>query len=394
MKKNFLLNGLILLWVGLFCSCEKGEDLQVLSNQEVELKQQVYSFGSDDDYYVFEMAKVLNKIIVKDPSLLIYLKEEAAKRFDGDFDVLVAKVLDDNEKQANPLSRTFFSQESFNLGNGGSLSSFVEQIKKKLPLLNIYFPCTTELDPESDFLTVFLNPSFNDCKEKIVKAFNKKGEIVELSTEVEPTIPYMVVGINERVSLIPNTVLTRSSSEPVFVNEFNSYYLPDCFNSSKEDSIPFTYVAQRGNRSDSDVISRAKFKSSDAIKRVEKWMRGAPEVYLTVIYADNSPFDIVVGPALHNLQFNLGENNWYTGSRRKKTPCDNFGNWSITNWKNCQKTYMKYHFHEMDNNFTVTVNGWEVKFSGGDLIGDCKVNYSDELGFTYHIGDMFEFDIQ
>lgn len=55
---------------------------------------------------------------------------------------------------------------------------------------------------------------------------------------------------------------------------------------------------------------------------------------------------------------------------------------------------MKYHFHEMDNKFKVTVKGWEVQFSGGDLIGDAIVDYDDDLGKTYDIGNMFEFDIK
>lgn len=40
---------------------------------------------------------------------------------------------------------------------------------------------------------------------------------------------------------------------------------------------------------------------------------------------------------------------------------------------------MKYHFHDMDNKFKVTIHSWKVQFSGGDLIGDAKVNYTDNL---------------
>lgn len=195
---------------------------------------------------------------------------------------------------------------------------------------------------------------------------------------------------------IQETAYIRSTQEAIFSNEYHSYYLPDCFNQKKVDEfIPQTRAnSYRNNRSASDVISRARFKSSSAIKQVEKWLRGAPEVHLTVVYADYSSLDIITGPLLHNMQYNLGDNSWYKGKRRKKKPCDNFGNWYTLNWNGLQKKYMKYHFHEMDNRFKVTVNGWEIAFSGGDLIGDCKINYADPFGTTYHMSNMFEIDLR
>lgn len=392
MSKKNIFNTIALLAVGL-CSCQNDEELTTLSDRQIETAPHVNTPIRDESYYVLKMAELLNQAVGQDPTVVRYLQEEAARQIDGDFNVLLAKSIHSQVRATNPLNAALSTQLESRSTSEATTSSLIEEIKKNAPLLNVYFPEGQKLD-QDEFLTVILDPSFDDSKDKTVKAFNKKGEIVEISADEEPDVPYMVIGINERITLTSETGLTRSTSGPIFTNEYHSYYLPDCFNKEKKAFIPSTYASHRGNRSNPDVISRAKFKSSNAIKRVEKWMRGAPEVHLTVIYADKSPADIVFGPLLHNLQFNLGDKNWYTGPRRKKRPRDNFGNWYITNWTNCQKTYMKYHFHEMDNKFKVTVNGWEVKFSGGDLIGDSKVNYSDNLGTTYHIGDMFEFDIK
>lgn len=392
-------SAVLLLSLGLF-SCQNDDVLDDIQHQTENTSIVSRSVTSNDDsHYIKEMAKYLNQAI-QNKEFISLLATEAKQQIDGDYDVLFAKSFSAKARNGNPLLSSFINSIPQTMGvneKNEDFISFLDEVQRNSPLLNIYFP--QDLDTEDilnsqEFFTVILDPSFSDTEDSTVYAYNKRGEIIELSTNEEPEAPYVVVGINERITLTPETAFTRSTSEPIFKNEYYSFYLPDNFNKDKEAFIPSTYGTKRGNRSTPDVISRAKFKSSNAIKEVEKWLRGAPEVHLTVIYADKSPADIILGPLLHNLQFNLGDNNWYTGPRRKKKPCDNYGNWSITNWTNLQKSYMKYHFHEMDNKFKVTVKGWEVQFSGGDLIGDAIVDYDDDLGKTYDIGNMFEFDIK
>lgn len=386
----------LLLSLGII-SCQNEDFLDYCQHQTVTTSRSISS--KDDSYYVKEMAKYLNQA-TQNKDFISLLANEAKQQIDGDYDILLAKSFSTKEKSENPLLNSFINNISQTISDNEKnedFISFLNEVQQKSPLLNIYFPqdsCADDILNSQEFFTVVLDPSFSDTNDSTVYAYNKNGEIVELSANEEPEAPYIVVGINERITLDSETAATRCTSEPIFKNEYYSFYLPDCFNKDKETFIPSTYGSQRGDRSTPDIISRAKFKSSDAIKEVEGWFRGAPEVHLTVIYADKSPADLILGPLLHNLQYNLGENNWYTGPRRKKKPCNNFGNWYITNWTNCQKTYMKYHFHEMDNKFKVTINGWEVQFSGGNLIGDVKVNYTDNLGMTYHLGSMFEFDLK
>lgn len=398
MMSKKISSAVFLLSLGLF-SCQSDDvlDIQYQTENTPVVTRSITS--NDDSYYIKEMAKYLNQA-TQNKTFISLLANEAKQQIDGDYNVLFAKSFNTKERTENNLLNSFIDGLTLTMAineRTEDFISFLNEVQQKSPLLNIYFPQDLEIEDffnSQEFFTVILDPFFSDTENSTVYAYNKNGELVELSANEEPSVPYIVVGLNERITLTPETAITRSTSEPIFTNEYHSFYLPDCFNKEKETFIPSTYGTQRGNRSNPDVISRARFKSSSAIKEVEKWLRGAPEVHLTVIYADKSPADVILGPLLHNLQFNLGDNNWYTGPRRKKKPCDNFGNWSITNWINCQKTYMRYHFHEMDNKFKVTVNGWEVQFSGGDLIGDSKVNYSDNLGQTYHIGNMFEFDVK
>ncbi len=393
MEKKIYLCVLTCFAFGLF-SCQNEENFFDESNFRNNVTKPT---ESNEIYYVTKMAEFLNKAI-QDPSILEALKKEARNQIDGDYDVLLAQALavTSTRNESNLLTTVTNKISDDQPSSIDEFMALVDGFKRDAPLLNIYMPDDQDFAMTDDFLTVILEPSFNDCKDHKVNALNRNGDIIVLSADKEPTIPYMVIGINERITLEPEASMTRSSQSAIFSNEYHSYYLPDRFNQKKRDSsTPQTRsLSYRNGRITSDVISRAKFKSSDAIKAVEKWFRGAPEVHLTVIYADNSPMDIITGPLLHNIQHNLGENGWYTGSRRKKKPCDNYGNWSIIDWQHLQKKYMKYHFHEMDNKFKVTIAGWEVQFSGGDNIGDCKVNYSDALGATYHINNMFEFDVK
>lgn len=392
MIKIFSLCVMACLSFGLF-SCQNDDNLPPDPNLKNVMTKSV---ENDESYYVNKMAEHLNKAI-QDPAVLEVLKEEAKKQMDGDYDVLLAQAFANGSTlSGNSVLSAVATKVSVSRSSAmDEFMALVEGFKKEAPLLNVYLPDDQDFGAANDFLTVILEPSFNDREDHVVKAFNRRGDLIEISADEEPELPYMVVGINERITLEPQTVLTRSSEPAIFSNEYHSYYLPDCFNQVKKDSfIPQTRASYRNDRQNSDVISRAKFKSSAAIKNVEKWVRGAPEVHLTVVYADKSILDVLTGPLLHNLQYNLGDNGWYRGKRRKKRPCDNYGNWYITNWKNVQKSYMKYHFHEMDNHFKVTVAGWEIQFSGGNLIGDCKVNYGDALGTTYHMSNMFEIDVK
>lgn len=391
------LSAIILLLVVL-CGCHSNQLFEQCIADADDSSVSLYNVLEDEHYYVKKMAQYLS-VATKNHDFVSLLAEEANQKIDGDYDILVAKSFNIGERSDSKLLNSFLSSLPNTVvakeAGEAHIFSFLRAAQKYSPLLNIYFPQDVEEKwlHTDEFLTIILEPSFSDTTDSIVYAYNQRGEQIVLSVDEEPLVPYIVVGINERISFSPDSTLARSINEPIFKNEYYSFYLPEYFNNEMK-IVETLYNNYRGERSNPDVISRARFKSSDAIKAVEKWLRGAPEVHLTVIYADYSPADIIMGPLLHNLQFNLGDNNWYKGKRRKKRPCDNYGNWSITSWTNCQKSYMKYHFHEMDNKFKVSINGWDVQFSGGDLIGDSKVNYSDVLGTTYHIGNMFEFDIR
>ncbi|WP_042367370.1 hypothetical protein [Bacteroides neonati] len=399
MKKNIFLCIMAYFALGLF-SCQNEENL---SNEPSPGNSVTESTGSKESYYVNKMAELLNKAI-QDPSILEILQEEAKKQIDGDYDILLAQAL----AISSTRNRTNLLTAVANQISGGQPSSIeefmtlVDGFKRDVPLLHIYMPDDQDFS-KNDFLTVILHPDFDDSKDTIVKAFNKKGEIIELSTKEEPETPFMVVGINERISLFTNrSSFSKINSQlPFFTTTYHSYYLPEAYDYTAPAVPMFSRTSKRdkNDRNSYEVITRAKFASRNAIRDVESWVRGKPEVECQVYFHNKGSLkDFILGEST-SISVIMGEDNWYTGKRRKPNPCDNYGNWFVVRWVPLAKTTkMKYIFAERDNGFKIKVfNDLSFKIEGGDEIGSQYVFWEDNINTTYPVArsqeNMFEFEV-
>lgn len=350
------------------------------------------------------MAMVLNSV-VSNPQIFSCLKEEALKQIDGDFDVFLAKSLSKDIVSKSGVSL-------FDLINDQLLKTkttasydfdgFVDHCKRQCPLLQIYMPDDQDFSNMSDFITVILFPNFKDGKDKSVKAFNSKGEIISISALEEPEVPYMVIGLNERFDLMADKTNIKSyrDQKPYFTTEYHTYYLSDTFR--KKDPLEKIMETKntRANRNTSDkniydVITRARFMSRDAIRNIESWMRGKPEVWGRLVFHQlGSPLDFILAGSTV-ISLDMGEDNWYTGKRRKPNPCNNYGNWQCVRWVPLAKqTKMKYIFVEEDNGFSITINNnLTINLHGGDNIGEQYVFFRDNINRTYPVSNVFEFEI-
>jgi hypothetical protein len=357
-----------------------------------------------EDQCIEEMAMVLNSV-VSNPQIFSSLKEEALKQIDGDFDVVLAKSLSKDIVSKSGVS--LFDLINDQLLKTKTMASydfdeFVDHCKRQCPLLQIYMPDDQDFSNMSDFITVILFPNFKDGKDNFVQAFNSKGEIVSISALEEPEVPYMVVGLNERFDLMPDKINTKNNLEqgPYFTTEYYAYYLPDMFKKKQQQGTKIQNKNTRASRNPNDkevyeVVSRARFMSRDAIRNVESWMRGKPEVEARIIFHQlGSLLDFVLG-ASTVLSFDMGEDNWYTGKRRKPNPCNNYGNWKVVRWVPlAKKTKMKYIFVERDNGFSISINNnLTISLHGGDNIGEQYVYWGDNINKIYPVSNVFEFEV-
>lgn len=399
-----ILNIAILIVI-LLCSSCQSDEVSMLYEQQTETSRRSNTLRNEANYndfqYIKEFAKYIN-IAIQNKDFTSLLCDEAESKIDGDYDILFANSFNSITRGGKNLRDVFIESTNLLRKEGScDIETFIDCAQENCPLLNMYFPQDFDKDSilnSDEFLIVMLDPTFSDSnsKDSTVLAYNKKGDIINIPVDEEPSVPYIVIGINERFELQP-VQTSKLNFAPALTTKFHNYYLPDCYKQSKNKfESAILASCQRDNKDADDIITRARFTSSEAIKDVEKWFRGAPEVHLTVVYADKTaPLDYIIGQLIHSISVPMGENNWYTGSRRKKKPCDNFGNWHTIRWNvAAQKTYMTYKFAEKDNGFKIKVNSLiSLSIEGGDDIGQTQVAYTDELGRLYVCSNRFEFNL-
>lgn len=429
MDKLLLLLGASVLWF--LSACQEHEDLRDSSNSIVATEvvhessprslAQTEVKTSEEEKLSYEFAKLLQRLISQDAKVWELLQRETLKKFDGDHDFLVASLATEKQSSVrrsedggyhhllnslidgvNRLTSSSYDEHSW--------AELLDSIAKQEPLLNIYMPDWGDLSQYDDFLVVVSPRQVNEREGYVLKAYNKKGEVVLLNSKEEPKLPYLVVGYNERVEAEPNTG-GRSASflrTKYYSYTLNEGYIP--LHSEEADEIDDSVRAKPKVRKRSivdrksyEVIKMARFLSKRALQDVEDWSRGAPEVFCKVYYKRlGSLFDFAVGHVTVQ-EVRLGEDGWYSGSRSwlKFNPwkvVENWGNWRVLRWvPTALMTKMLYLFYEKDGEVKVTVNFSSREFtasvSDGDLVGSDWVLFADPLGKKYQVSNTFEFII-
>ncbi|HYV94278.1 MAG TPA: DUF3103 family protein [Chitinophagales bacterium] len=133
---------------------------------------------------------------LQDPALRSFIKAEALKQFDGDYDVLYrsAKTIVINGRS---LENIFSGATQARFSQAGEFESVISNV----PNFQISVPVhCEEWNTDNDIPLVAI--SEKDADEKTlqqVKAYDSEGNIHFLSADAEPDMPVIVVGISERV---------------------------------------------------------------------------------------------------------------------------------------------------------------------------------------------------
>lgn len=425
MKYSKLLLSLA-LGIGIFSSCQKDSDNILVAPQSTQTSTN--ALNSEQDALNL-IASGLLKASQKDNLFAPSLSRLSQEKFDGDFDYLAVKLYDGSELRSSEQGVSSLMRESLIEVIGENAGKIIKEIAQKYPLINIYTPFEeNDFLSAKDFLIVVDNISGKDGEGYLLSAYNKKGELVRLSSSEEPTIPYIVVGRNERVEVVTNNTL-RSLKSPEMVyhkNETYSFLLKnnrlsnitckgDKLRSSLLDDdlvwddldLDLGTYRSPDEKYRYDYISQAEFMSKTALQRVENWSRGQPEVILTIYY-DSVLSDLPetqIYSDKYKLTFDLGEDGWYSGSRSwlkkgKFTVRTNTTGWYLARWNTIAKpTQMRYYFIEEDGDFVINLKykdfGVEnIDLSGhAELIGETIVDYKDSLPREYPLGNTFKFTL-
>jgi hypothetical protein len=205
MKTKILILSIIL--ITFLASCQKEEanlSLNLVNGNEellipstATLIDEKSAIQSEDSEVIEaeEFAKILASA-VNGKDVRKFLKEEANKKFDGDFDILVSKVLD------SKIGRASFKEKVEQSSSFGA-SKGKEVLEKaiKNPKLNISVPLHIEKWNESkQQLLVAVAVGYIDGETKFVNAYDSKGRLYLLDANTEPNVPVIVVGNNERMN--------------------------------------------------------------------------------------------------------------------------------------------------------------------------------------------------
>ena len=124
---SFLLSGLILF---VFAACSNDDTINDLPAAEVQSEPE--EILNDDERIALkeDFAKVLSEVIYENQDVRAFLKKEAMKKFDKNYDILYMNV-----KDSLIGNKTFYDVLA-----AKSSDLFLSKVEKQMPLLNILFP--------------------------------------------------------------------------------------------------------------------------------------------------------------------------------------------------------------------------------------------------------------
>ncbi len=209
MKKNYKHYALIISLLSVFSCDNDSSDVQPmtkLSSKEEILIPATASLFDEKSMRVStpeeiiaaeEFAKLLASSL-KDQGVRKFIKDEANKIFDGDFDILVSRVV--NSKIGDV---TFSEKIKQNSVGGITKGNEVFENAIKNPKLNIAVPILIEKWDTSKQPLVAVALGVSEKGTEYLKAFDSNGNSYLIDANLEPNVPVIVVGNNERMNYKP-----------------------------------------------------------------------------------------------------------------------------------------------------------------------------------------------
>ena len=166
-------------------------------------------------------------------------------------------------------------------------------------------------------------------------------------------------------------------------------------------STTISTIASARNDGESLKVKRMYFTKS-ALKAVEKWASGAPEIRLRVVYGDkDSATTVFTSGILEPAKRGDINGSWWNKSVDITNWCTNVigtvltFDWREEDWDDDVTFTIQASYEQKDKNWSIQAGG-SVQFSGdegGDIIGNKLVYYWDEANKTYDIsGFKWEFE--
>lgn len=242
MKTNKFFILFLLITTLLLTSCTKEQEVSKVSmiNQEKE-KSDNYELNRAIDQYAKGIARLLENKEVR-----TIIKEEAMRKFDGDYDILATSL---QEKTIQSENCTFFELLSDQLGSLGvpNGASLIREINTTIPNLQIAVPVNCEKWDTDSFCpkTVPVPVDFIDSNHNFITGYDSMGDVFEFGLDKDPDEPVIVISVSERIDDKGN--LRWDEMDSIFT-KLNSIDTKQKFNNDSKDvpTIPSSLNITQG----------------------------------------------------------------------------------------------------------------------------------------------------
>lgn len=214
MKKTIYLLFILLLCI----SCQEVAD-NIFSEEDMKEVSEVFEQTQyNEDLKNFSLA--IGRALKGNKDFRNLIKNEALKRYDGDFDVLLSHIASKPIMNNNNQHHALRSDEStvlvkdllnisYNIDQNNlrsESSSIIDELMKKYPDLQISIPIhADDWDEDSDSIPIitFIPEESVDGVTKELTGYDQNENIVMLDALNAPDFPVIVIGQNERAGFAP-----------------------------------------------------------------------------------------------------------------------------------------------------------------------------------------------
>ncbi len=330
----------------LFFSCK--EEVKVVSNQdsskmseleilipntakeinESSLKLQ-YLNGSEE---FEEFAKVLAKSL-KDKEFRKLIKDEANKKFDGDYDILVSKI---ETSLISGVNFKDFLKGKINDNNYYEKARANNKLNISIPVLIEKWNFLNQIP----LVAVAINAEEDT---KYVKAFDSNGKVYLLDNIQEPNFPVIVIGENERMDILD---ITKNSGSNI---------------SSKNGRIKGTMCVSPFRINGKFERWKGMYLTESGLSNIEVWTKGAPEILVDIYAPTSSNWNSILkiggtgGSKYEPSNRNDIKNKWWYGNSNNLDVA--MFNWNTASFAKTIKFYFWERDEQTNTSKTISLSG-------------------------------------
>lgn len=211
LKAKALIIALGLIFI--FQACEKNE---IVEDDSILIKEEIFQ---DNEYNTdfSDFAKAVSNALKTNSSFRKVVKEEALLMIDGDYDVILKKVINKEVAASTTLKSVNVNYTVKDLledsyPSSGQLklksasTSIIDELSNKYPDMQIAVPIHAEEWDEENYIptVTFLPLEYDDATTKTLSGYDSNGNTVAVDVINEPDKPVIVISENERMIIEPD----------------------------------------------------------------------------------------------------------------------------------------------------------------------------------------------